>query len=45
MRNPQDKSIGYTVVVVLCAIGIALVLGALTSCLIGGAAMMGRGAL
>ncbi len=45
MRNPQDKSIGYTVVVVLCAIGVAIVFGMLSSCLIGGAAMMGRGSI
>ena len=41
MRNPADKSLGYTVVIVLCAIVIGAVFGALSTCVFGGAAMMG----
>jgi Yip1 domain/zinc-ribbon domain len=41
MRNPPDKSLAYTVVVVLCAIVIGAVFAALSTCLLGGPAMMG----
>ncbi|HEY2817188.1 MAG TPA: YIP1 family protein [Casimicrobiaceae bacterium] len=41
MRCPKDKALGYTVVVVLCAIVIGAILATLTSCFIGGAAVLG----
>ena len=41
MRNPADKSLGYTVVIVLSAIVIGAVFAALSTCVFGGAAMMG----
>jgi uncharacterized membrane protein YoaK (UPF0700 family) len=41
MRCPKEKALGYTVVIVLCAIVIGAILGGLSSCFIGGAAMMG----
>ena len=37
MRAPQEKSLGYTAVVVVCAVVAWLVIGLLTSCLFGGA--------
>jgi len=40
MRCPKDKALPYTVVVVLCAIVIGAIFATLTSCFIGGAAMM-----
>ena len=41
MRNPPEKSLSYTVVVVLCAIVIGAVFAALSTCLVGAPAMMG----
>ena len=41
MRNPPEKSLPYTVVVVLCAIVIGAVFAALSTCLVGAPAMMG----
>ncbi|HEY4137633.1 MAG TPA: YIP1 family protein, partial [Casimicrobiaceae bacterium] len=41
MRCPREKALPYTVVIVLCAIVITAILATLTSCFIGGAAMMG----
>lgn len=45
MRCPQDKSIGYTIVTVLCAIVMAVVIGALSACAIGGLGLLGLGTL
>ncbi|MDQ6917408.1 MAG: YIP1 family protein [Pseudomonadota bacterium] len=45
MRCPQDKSVGYTVVVVLCAIVMAIVLGLLSACAIGALGFLGFGAM
>jgi hypothetical protein len=42
MRNPQDKSLPYTIVVVLCAIVIFAVFATLSTCMIGGS-MVGAG--
>jgi len=36
MRTPADKALGYTVVVVLCAIVLSIVISALTTLAIGG---------
>jgi len=41
MRCPKEKALPYTVVIVLCAIVITAILATLTSCFIGGTAMMG----
>ena len=41
MRCPKEKALGYTGVIVLCAIVIGAILGILSSCFIGGVAMMG----
>jgi hypothetical protein len=41
MRNPTDKSLPYTIVIVLCAIVIGAVFAALSTCLVGTPAMMG----
>jgi hypothetical protein len=42
MKNPEDKSLGYTVVVVVCAIVIMVVVGSVGSMITAGA-MMGTG--
>src|SRR5262245_5666160 len=39
MKNPADKSVPYTVVIVLCAIGIAIVINMIVGMVIGGAAV------
>ncbi len=44
MKSPEDKAVGYTAVVVICAIVLSIVIGVLTTC-IGGAGMMASGAL
>lgn len=47
MRSPQDKAIGYTIVVLLCAIALGVVIGVLSTCVVGGfgaAGLMGRSA-
>ena len=41
MHNPSEKSLPYTVVVVLCAIVIGAVFAALSTCFLGAPAMMG----
>jgi len=41
MRCPKDKALPYTAVVVLCAIVIGAILATLSSCFIGGGAMVG----
>jgi Yip1 domain/zinc-ribbon domain len=43
MRNPQDKSLPYTIVVVLCSVVIFAVFGTLSTCMIGGSMLMGAG--
>jgi Yip1 domain len=45
MRCPKEKSIGYTVVLVLCAIVMSLIVSALSTCAIAGLGFMGFGAL
>jgi hypothetical protein len=44
MKCPEDKAIGYTVVVVICAIVLTLVIGAVSGLIIGAGAL-GAGAL
>ena len=44
MKCPEDKSFGYTVVVVICAIVLTIVIGMLATC-VGGAGMMAGGAM
>ncbi len=39
MKNPEDKSLGYTVVVVICAIVIGVVVAVLSSCFLGAGAL------
>lgn len=45
MRCPQEKSIGYTLVTVVCAIVMWIVIGALTTCAVAGFGLAGIGAL
>ncbi|MEO8738068.1 MAG: Yip1 family protein [Casimicrobiaceae bacterium] len=45
MRCPKEKSIGYTVVLVLCAIVMSIVVSALSTCAVAGLAFVGLGAL
>jgi hypothetical protein len=44
MKAPQDKAVGYTVVVVICAIVLAVVIGAIGAMFVG-AGMVGTGVL
>jgi Yip1 domain len=44
MKCPEDKAIGYTAVVVVCAIVLSVVIGLLTTC-IGGAGLLATGAM
>jgi hypothetical protein len=44
MKNPKEKSVGYTIVIVLCAIVLSLVIGAVATA-VGGAGMLARGGL
>jgi hypothetical protein len=44
MKNPEDKSLAYTAVVVICAIVLTIVIGAIGGLFIG-AGMMGTGAI
>ncbi len=44
MRSPEDKSVGYTVVIIVCAIVVNLVIGALTG-LVSGVAGLGAAGL
>ncbi len=44
MKSPEDKAVGYTAVVVICGIVLAIVIGVLTTC-ISGAGMLASGAL
>jgi hypothetical protein len=45
MRCPKEKSIGYTVVVVLCAIVMSLMISALSTCAVAALGFVGLGAL
>ncbi len=45
MRCPKEKSIGYTVVLVLCAIVMSLVVSALSTCAVAALGFVGLGAL
>mgnify|MGYP003694148017 CR=1 FL=1 len=45
MHCPKDKSVGYTIVTVLCAIVMAVVIGVLSACAIGGLSLLGLGTL
>jgi hypothetical protein len=45
MRCPQDKSIGYTIVTVICAIVMWIVIGVLSTCAVAGLGLAGIGAL
>ena len=45
MRCPKDKSVGYTIVTVLCAIVAGVVIGVLSACAIGALSFLGLGAL
>lgn len=45
MRSPQDKSVGYTIVTVLCAIVAGVILGVLSACAIGALSFLGLGAM
>ncbi len=45
MRCPKDKSVGYTIVLVLCAIVMSVVIGTLSACAIGGLSWLGLGAM
>ena len=42
MKNPADKSIGYTVVIVVCAIVLGIVIGVVSAAIVG-AGMIGAG--
>jgi hypothetical protein len=44
MKCPEDKAVGYTAVVVVCAIVLSVVIGLLTTC-IGGAGLLATGAM
>jgi hypothetical protein len=39
MRTPQDKVMGYTIVIVICAIVVSLVLGFIIAAIVGGLAL------
>jgi hypothetical protein len=45
MRCPKDKSVGYTVVVVLCAIVMSFIVAALATCAVAGLGFVGLGAM
>jgi hypothetical protein len=42
MKNPKEKSVGYTIVIVICAIVLWVVIGAVATA-VGGAGMLARG--
>ena len=44
MKSPEDKAVGYTAVVIICAIVLSMVIGAIAG-MFAGAGMMGQGAL
>ncbi len=45
MRCPKDKSVGYTVVLVVCAVVLSVLVTTLSACAIAGMGMIGVGAL
>jgi len=45
MRCPSDKSVGYTVITVICAIVTWVVIAVLTNCAVGGLGFIGIGAM
>ncbi len=45
MRNPREKSVGYTVVLVICAIVLSIVVTALSTCAVAGLGFVGLGAM
>ena len=45
MLCPKDRSVGYTVVLVICAIVVWIVIGVLSTCVIAGLGFMGLGAM
>lgn len=45
MKNPADKSLGYTVLLVICAIVVSVAISFLSTCVIAGAGLAGIGAL
>jgi len=45
MLCPKDKSVGYTVVLVICAVVVWIVIGVLSTCAIAGLGFMGLGAM
>lgn len=45
MRCPQEKSIGYTIVTVICAVVMWFVIGMFTACAVAGLGLAGIGAL
>jgi hypothetical protein len=45
MRSPKDKSVGYTVVLVICAIVLSVLVTVLTTCTIAGLGFVGMGAM
>ena len=45
MQCPKDKSVGYTVVLVICTIVVWVVIGVLSTCAIAGLGFMGLGAM
>jgi hypothetical protein len=43
MKNPQDKSIGYTALIIVCYIVLAIIMGVIVAAVAGtGAALRGR---
>ncbi|MEP6941456.1 MAG: Yip1 family protein [Betaproteobacteria bacterium] len=45
MRSPKEKSLGYTVVLVICAVVLSVVVTMLSTCVIAGMGVVGMGAL
>jgi len=45
MRCPKDKSVGYTVVLVICAVVLSVIVTTLSTCVIAGMGVVGMGAL
>jgi hypothetical protein len=45
MRCPKEKSVGYTVVLVICAVVLSVVVTTLSTCVIAGMGVVGMGAL
>ena len=45
MRCPKEKSVGYTIVLVLCAIVVSVVIGLLSTCVVAGMGLAGIGAM